>query len=155
VGDHRGYERYFDRLREMVRDLRLEEVVFTGQVDQDDLVAFYSLADLFLCLSDHEGFCVPLVEAMHFGVPVVAFDAGAVRETLGGGGVLLRSKEPALVAELVERVLRDDALRAAVLSAQARAIEKFRRTDFGALLLDRLAPVLGEAPRAFAAGARS
>jgi glycosyltransferase involved in cell wall biosynthesis len=155
VGDHRGYERYFDRLREMVRDLRLEEVVFTGQVDQDDLVAFYSLADLFLCLSDHEGFCVPLVEAMHFGVPVVAFDAGAVRETLGGGGVLLRSKEPALVAELVERVLRDDALRGAVLSAQARAIEKVRRTDFGALLLDRLAPVLGEAPRAFAAGARS
>jgi L-malate glycosyltransferase len=154
VGDHRGYERYFDRLREMVLDLRLDEVVFTGQVDQDDLVAFYSLADLFLCLSDHEGFCVPLVEAMHFRVPVVAFDAGAVRETLDGGGVLVRSKEPALVAELIDRLLHDDALRSAVLASQARAIDRVRRTDFGALLLDRLAPVLGPAPRAAAAEAR-
>ena len=90
VGDYRGHERYFDRLREHgARSLGVQEVVFTGHVDHDDLLACYAAADLFLCLSEHEGFCVPLLEAMAFGVPVIAYDAGAVRETLRGGGLLL------------------------------------------------------------------
>ena len=79
VGDYRGHERYFDRLAQMVDELRLDEVVFTGQVDDDELYACYRAADLFLCLSEHEGFCVPLQEAMVFGVPVIAYDGGAVR----------------------------------------------------------------------------
>jgi len=142
VGEHKGFERYFDRLNQLARELRVDEVVFTGHVDDSELIAYYRLADLFLCLSEHEGFCVPLVEAMHFGVPVVAYDAGAVRETLRGGGVLLREKTPELVAELVGRVLSDPALRAAVLASQARAIAAIRATDFGALLRERLRPVL-------------
>jgi glycosyltransferase involved in cell wall biosynthesis len=143
VGDHRGHEHYLARLGEMVRDLRLDEVVFTGQVDDDELLAYYQAADLFLCLSEHEGFCVPLQEAMHFGLPVVAFDAGAVRETLHGGGVLLGDKKPEVVAELVHSVLSEPTLRAAVMATQARAVAEIRGTDFGALLRDRLAPVLG------------
>ena len=103
VGDHRGFERYLDRLQELVRELRLDEVVFTGQVDDDELYAYYRLADVFLCLSEHEGFCVPLQEAMHFGLPVIAYDAGAVRETLRGGGLLLQDKRPELVADLLDR----------------------------------------------------
>lgn len=142
VGEHKGFERYFDRLRQLVAELRVEEVVFTGHVDDDELVACYRLADLFLCLSEHEGFCVPLVEAMSFGVPVIAYDAGAVAETLGGGGVLLRDKAPELVAELIDRVLTDASLREGVLAAQRRAIDAIRATDFGALLRDRLRPVL-------------
>jgi glycosyltransferase involved in cell wall biosynthesis len=142
VGDYRGFERYFDRLQELVRELRLDEVVFTGQVDDDDLYACYRAAHVFLCLSEHEGFCVPLQEAMLFEVPVVAFDAGAVRETLGGGGILLRSKPPVEVAELVGRLRRDEALRQAVLATQERAIAEVRATDFGSLLRDRLRPVL-------------
>ena len=112
VGDYRGHEKYYDRLQELVRERGAQDVVFTGPVDDDELRAAYSCADLFLCLSEHEGFCVPLLEAMAFDVPVVAFDTGAVRETLRGGGVLLRDKEPAAVAGLVRRVLTDDALRA-------------------------------------------
>jgi glycosyltransferase involved in cell wall biosynthesis len=143
VGDHRGHERYFDRLQELVRELRVSEVVFTGHVDDDELVAYYRSAHLFLCLSDHEGFCVPLIEAMHFGLPVIAYDAGAVRETLRGGGLLLREKPLEVVAELVHEVLTRPELRRAVLASQARAMAEVRGTDFGALLLDRLAPVLG------------
>lgn len=116
VGDHRGFERYFDRLRELVSDLRVDEVVFTGQVDDDDLYAYYREADIFLCLSEHEGFGVPLQEAMHFGVPVVAYDAGAVRETLRGGGILLREKRPEEVAELLGRLRPGEELREKVLS---------------------------------------
>ena len=129
----------------MVRTLRLDEVVFAGHVDDDDLLGYYSVADLFLCLSEHEGFCVPIVEAMAMGVPVVAYDAGAVAETLRGGGVLLKDKRPEVVAELVREVLTRDDLRASVLATQERAIREVRETDFGALLLERLAPVLGGA----------
>jgi glycosyltransferase involved in cell wall biosynthesis len=142
VGEHKGFERYFDRLRELVAELRVDEVVFTGHVDDEELVAYYRLADLFLCLSEHEGFCVPLVEAMRFGVPVVAYDAGAVAETLRGGGVLLRDKAPELVAELIHHVVSDAGLRAAVLASQQRALDAIRGTDFGALLRERLRPVL-------------
>ncbi len=99
-----GFERYLDRLRELVRELGVEEVVFTGHVDDDELYAYYRVADVFLCLSEHEGFCVPLQEAMHFSLPVIAYDAGAVRETLHGGGLLLQDKRPELVAELLDRV---------------------------------------------------
>jgi glycosyltransferase involved in cell wall biosynthesis len=143
VGDHRGFERYFDRLQELVRELRLDEVVFAGHVDDDELYAYYRVADAFLCLSEHEGFCVPLQEAMHFGLPVVAYDAGAVRETLRGGGVLLSDKRPELVAEILDRLTHGSALRRAVLESQARAVAAIRGTDFGGLLRERLAPVLG------------
>lgn len=146
VGDTRGFERYLDRLHELVSELRVDEVVFTGQVDDDELYACYREADLFLCLSEHEGFCVPLQEAMHFGVPVVAYDAGAVRETLHGGGVLLREKRPEEVAELLGRLGKDEGLRRAVLETQERAMAEIRSTDFGALLLERLHPVLEGAP---------
>lgn len=143
VGDHRGHERYYDRLRELVASLGVQEVVFTGHVDHDELLAYYSVADAFLCLSEHEGFCVPLQEAMIFGVPVVAYDAGAVRETLAGGGVLVGHRRLDEIAGLVHAVVADAALRASVLETQRQALERLRAVDFGALLRERLAPVLG------------
>ncbi len=142
VGDYAACPHYLDALRGLAAELRARDVVFTGHVDDDELRAFYAAADAFLCLSEHEGYCVPLVEAMAFGVPVLAYDAGAVRETLAGGGVLLRERTPALVAELLGRVIGDPALRAAVLATQARAVDALRGLDFGALLRERLAPVL-------------
>jgi L-malate glycosyltransferase len=142
VGDYRGHERYYDRLQERVRRLGADEVVFTGHVDDDDLRACYSVGDVFLCLSEHEGYCVPLLEAMAFGLPVIAYDAGAVAETLRGGGILLREKRPEVVAELLGRVHEDGDLRAAVLRTQARALDTVRAIDFSALLQERLAPVL-------------
>jgi glycosyltransferase involved in cell wall biosynthesis len=142
VGDHRGHERYFDRLQEMVRALRLDEVVFTGHVDDDELLAYYAVSCLFLCLSEHEGYCVPVVEAMHLGVPVLAYDAGAVAETLRGGGILLKQKRPEVVAELMQEVLTNAALRMCVLESQRRAIAGVRATRFGDLLLERLTAVL-------------
>jgi glycosyltransferase involved in cell wall biosynthesis len=142
VGDHRGFERYLGRLQELVRALRADEVVFTGQVDDDELYAYYRLADVFLCLSEHEGFGVPLQEAMLFGLPGVAYDAGAVRETLRGGGLLLLEKPPELVAEVLGRLTHGGDLRRTVLAAQKRAVDAIRATDFGALVQERLRPVL-------------
>jgi glycosyltransferase involved in cell wall biosynthesis len=143
VGDYRGHERYYDRLQERVRKLGADEVVFTGHVDDDDLRAYYAAGDVFLCLSEHEGYCVPLLEAMAFGLPVIAYDAGAVAETLRGGGILLREKRPEVVAELIGRVREDHDLRAAVLRTQERALDSVRALDFSALLREHLAPLLG------------
>jgi glycosyltransferase involved in cell wall biosynthesis len=143
VGDYRGHERYYGRLRELVQALGARRVVFTGHVEQDDLLAYYRVADLFLCLSEHEGYCVPLVEAMELGGPVVAYATGAVPETLRGGGVLLREKQPEVVVELLHRLLSDGRLRGTVLGTQERAMASLRSLDFGSLLLERLQPVLG------------
>ena len=100
------------------RRLGLDRCVFVDHVTDDDLVTYYRHADLFLCLSEHEGFCVPLVEAMGFGVPIVAYAAGAVPETLGGAGVLLQDKAYADVAEVCHAVASDEALRASLVAGQ-------------------------------------
>jgi glycosyltransferase involved in cell wall biosynthesis len=145
VGDYRGHERYLRRLHELIEALRVRNVVLTGHVAHDELLAYYQVADVFVCLSEHEGYCVPLVEAMDAGVPVIAYDAGAVRETLDGGGVLLTEKPPELVAELIHAVATDEPLRRRILETQRRAVERVRGRDFGALLLERLTPVLDAA----------
>jgi len=134
VGDTTGHEVYLRRLLETVHDLRARDVIFTGQVSHGDLIAAYRSADAFLCLSEHEGFCVPLLEAMRFEVPVLAFDAGAVRETLNGAGVLMDRKDPPFVAELLHRVIADRPFGSQILDSQRRRIEIARGLDFGALL---------------------
>ena len=141
VGEGRGFENYSRRLEELVSHLRIDEVVFTGAVTQSELNAYYRLSDAFLCLSEHEGYGAPLIEAMHFGLPVIAFDAGAVKETLRGGGVLLGEKNPEEIAELLGLVVPQGPTRDAVLKTQASALEKIRSVDTAALLEQALRTV--------------
>jgi glycosyltransferase involved in cell wall biosynthesis len=143
VGEGRGFENYTRRLDELVSHLRIDEVVFTGAVTQSELNAYYRLAHGFLCLSEHEGYGAPLIEAMHFGIPVIAFDAGAVKETLQGGGVLLLEKKPEEIAELLGLVMGAGPLRQAVLKTQAEALEKIRSVDIGSQLDQALQLVEG------------
>jgi glycosyltransferase involved in cell wall biosynthesis len=105
-------ERYNAALRERVQALRLEpHIRWLRDVDESALKAAYLSADALVSLSRHEGFCVPLAEAMALGVPVVALDAGAQAWTLGGAGLVWDSAEPALVAASIERLRADPALR--------------------------------------------
>jgi L-malate glycosyltransferase len=105
-------EAYVDALRRYVAALGLTDAVeFAGSVSPGELSAYYSAADVLVCCSDHEGFCAPLLEAMHHGLPVVAYGAAAVPETVLDAGIVLRSKAPVLVATAVERVLTDQKLR--------------------------------------------
>ncbi len=141
VGEGRGFENYTRRLDELVSHLRIDEVVFTGAVTQSELNAYYRRSDAFLCLSEHEGYGAPLIEAMYFGIPVIAFDAGAVKETLRGGGVLLGEKKPEEIAELLGLVVPPGPTRDAVLKTQAAALEKIRAVDTAALLEQALRTV--------------
>lgn len=100
-------------------------VRLTGPVSGGALLAHYRAADVFVCLSEHEGFCIPLLEAMASKVPVVAFASSAVPGTLGDAGVLLGSKRPATVAAAVQRVVTDRAVRGALVAAGAARLHHF------------------------------
>ncbi|MCX6553519.1 MAG: glycosyltransferase family 4 protein, partial [Candidatus Aminicenantes bacterium] len=106
--------------------LTAEDVFFTGHLPLDEFLAVYKLADVFLSMSEHEGFCLPLLESCYFGVPVVAFDAAAVAETLDGAGILFRDKDSAQVAALVEEVLEKAALRRRLQAQAAERICRYR-----------------------------
>lgn len=123
---------YMSTIQSMRRKIGDEGVMLTGSVTDAALQAHYEAADVFLCLSEHEGFGAPIVEAMRSGVPVVAYDAGAVGETLGGAGILLRTLDPFVVAETVFRVATDEVLRTKLIERQrerALEIEKFPRDE--------------------------
>ncbi len=106
VGSWGGSRAYLERCRRTARIVGVDaSVVMLDSLDDDALAAEYATADVFLCLSDHEGYCVPLLEAMTAGLPIVAFAAGAVPETLGEAGLLLHDKSPSVVAEAVSAVL--------------------------------------------------
>jgi glycosyltransferase involved in cell wall biosynthesis len=119
-----------------------DAVELAGSVSQDELAARYRAADVFVCLSDHEGFCFPLLEAMHHGVPVVAFDAGAVADTAGCAAVVLADKAPAVVATAVHRVVADAELRATVVAAGRARIGAFDLEKTKARYIDTIRSVL-------------
>ncbi|MCB2226931.1 MAG: glycosyltransferase family 4 protein [Desulfarculaceae bacterium] len=125
VGSEVGCESYAESLRELVDRLAVPGVHFSGHVSLAGLMAYYRRANCYLCLSEHEGFCVPLVESMHFGIPIVAHAAAGVPGTLGQGGLLLDSKEPQRVAEAVARVLSDAPLAEALRLAGRARLQRF------------------------------
>jgi glycosyltransferase involved in cell wall biosynthesis len=104
-----------------------EDVFFTGHLPHDEFLAVYRLADVFLSMSEHEGFCLPLLESCYFQVPVLAYDAAAVPETLDGAGILFRDKDPAAVSGLVEQVLEKEPLRLRLRAQAAERVERYRR----------------------------
>lgn len=121
-------ERYRQALLAFAGRLGLDGAVnLAGSVDAGQLEAYYRAADVFVCASDHEGFCVPIVEAMGHGVPVVAYAAGAVPETVDGAGLVLADKEPLAFAAAVARVLDDVPLRRHLRTAAARRVADFDR----------------------------
>lgn len=129
VGSWQGTELYYKRLQRYVQALELQNVIFTGHVSFTEMIAYYQIADLFLCMSEHEGFCVPLVEAMHFGVPIMAYAACAVPDTLGGAGVLLHDKDPLEAALTADRILRDTVLRREIIAQQRKRQQDFSYND--------------------------
>jgi len=121
---------YLDALRRFCRSLGLADAVeLTGSVPTAVLAAHYDTADVFVCCSDHEGFCAPIVEAMHRRVPVVAYATAAVPETVGRGGLLLPSKDPVLVAAAVHQLLAEAPARAALVGEGVAQAARYTLDD--------------------------
>ena len=118
---------YLDALEAFAYEegLRPEDVIFAGHLEHDELLACYAAAGLFVSMSEHEGFGVPLVEAMLMGVPVLARRAAAVGFTLGDAGVTFEGNDLAEVAEIGRALVVDQALRARVLAGQQKRLAAF------------------------------
>ncbi len=134
---------YWGALERFVRVLGIGDAVsLTGAVPSGGLAAEYANADVFVCMSEHEGFCVPLLEAMLARVPIVAFAAAAVPETLGDAGVLLAEKSAATVAAAVHRVLTDAPLRDRLVAAGTDRVQEYALDRTRARFMAALEPVL-------------
>lgn len=123
----RSYDRALHRLKD---SLGLNEAYFTGKISWDELRAYYRIADLFLCLSEHEGFCVPLLESLYFNIPIIAYRAAAIPEILGGRGILLEKKEPLKIACLIDRILSDKKLKNEILDGQKQRLAQLQQFPF-------------------------
>jgi glycosyltransferase involved in cell wall biosynthesis len=135
VGAQRGFERYLASLSHLIGSLETSHVHFVGQVSDEELVAYYEIADLFLCASEHEGFCVPIVEAFYKQVPVLAYAATAVPATMDGAGVLFDDKDPLHVAALMDAIVSDCRLQDEIVAGQLAAVARLCSKDFGRTVL--------------------
>jgi glycosyltransferase involved in cell wall biosynthesis len=141
VGRSDAVPAYYAQVRALVSELKMlpDRFWFTGPVPDEDLGAFYRWADAYVSLSEHEGFCVPLVEAMAADVPVLAYAAGAVPETLGGAGVLFSPKDLEVAAEMLGMLVYDRPLRARVIEGQRQRLADFAPARIDARLREVLA----------------
>lgn len=143
VGAHTPGGPYHAWMEALLDHLGLRgDVHFTGQTSHRDLLSFYHLADVFVCMSEHEGFCVPIVESMYLGIPVVAYATAAVPFTMGQAGILVRKKDYGAIAEVVCLVTSDQALRVRLVAKGRQRARDFTRERVEALLANHLARVL-------------
>ena len=125
VGSWNGMERYYHDLQRYVGLLELEDVVFTGHVSDRELLAYYRVASMFLSMSEHEGFCVPLLESMHFEVPILAYAAAAVPDTLGEAGLIFKEKDYPAIAALMDVVDKHPSLADKLVESQTERLKDF------------------------------
>ena len=142
AGSYGGFDTYLAQLHRLIADLGVHDVHILGQVSNEELTALYDVADLFLCASEHEGFCVPLIEAFHKRVPVMAYAATAVPATMDGGGVLYDTTDPRRVAALMHATLASVSRENTILASQDAALDRLLARDFPKLVRDFVAGVL-------------
>jgi len=127
VGSSEGMDTYYSQLRALIEKLQLKEVYFTGQVTFEELVSYYRISHIFITMSEHEGFCVPLLESMYFGVPIIAFNSTATPHTMADSGILINKKDPLKTAELINLLIQESTLREKIIQKQRLRLEVFDR----------------------------
>lgn len=141
-------EQYLDSLKRLVNDLGITaSVQFTGLISDSELESLYRHSAAFVCMSEHEGFGVPLLEAMSFEIPVFAYGSSAIPETLGGAGVLLNTKDPKEVACIVRAVVSDSEVKERLLKVQNKRISRFSEFPLERILLKAIQGASGKKPR--------
>ena len=120
VGSGDPYDPYVQHLQQSIDYYGLREsVIIPGHINEEQLQAYYRTAHLFWSMSEHEGFCVPLIEAMWFDVPVLAFRSSAIPETMGDAGLMFNEKSDlGLLAALAMKIINDEPLKATIISKQ-------------------------------------
>lgn len=138
VGSYDKGDSYYQRVLKYTQCLGVEDVIFTGHIKFDEILAYYQLADVFLCMSEHEGFCIPLVEAMYFQTPIIAYESTAIPYTMNHQGAIVDTKEPSYVASIMDRIVKDEKVKAKLIEDQNNVLTAYRyetiRTQFVKLL---------------------
>jgi glycosyltransferase involved in cell wall biosynthesis len=142
-----GGDSYRAYLAGVIGELQPEaraRVEFLGFVSKEGLEAAYRQADAFITMSEHEGFCIPLVEAMHFGLPIFAYAQDAVKATMGGAGICFDTKNYSVIAEHINSVLANDHVRRQVLEGQSRRLRELVGQANGAIIWEALRTQIGK-----------
>jgi glycosyltransferase involved in cell wall biosynthesis len=124
---NQNFADYVSWQKQLAADVGLDEtaILFAGHVSPQDMITYYRCADVYVSMSEHEGFGKPLIESMYFGLPVVAYASTAVPDTLGGAGILFHHKDFEALAELVDLLVHDHSLRRRVIARQTRRVKEF------------------------------
>ena len=140
VGRYDAVPRYHAAIRALIAEFQMlpDRFWFTGPVPDDELATYYRNAHAYVSLSEHEGFCVPILEAMAMDVPVLAYAEAAVPETMGGAGVAFAPKDLEYAAELLGGLVYDAPFRRAVIDGQRRRVEDFGRVRIEPMLRSML-----------------
>lgn len=126
VGNYESYQDYYASLYEYKSKLlSRDQIVFTGKVSQSELEYHYQTADIFISMSEHEGFCVPLLESIAYGIPTLAYNAGAIKSTMGNSGVIINEKIFDNIAELIDLILSNSQLSTEIIEKQYNWINNF------------------------------
>lgn len=135
IGETKSCPAYVAFLKNLVAKLGLslgnkdtsveKDVYLTGSINFDELLGFYRSSDIFVCMSEHEGFCVPLLEAMHFKLPVIAYNSTAMPFTLGDAGILINRKKYSEAAGLIDMIFTDKQLHSQIIKKQDERLQDF------------------------------
>lgn len=127
AGNISSVPKYFSAVRDLASRFYLtsDDILFTGHIRFDEFLSVYRIADVYLSMSEHEGFCLPVMESFKMNLPVAAFDAGAIRETVGEGGIIFDTKDPERVAGILEYMINNGQVREKLVDAGKIRLDEY------------------------------
>jgi L-malate glycosyltransferase len=125
-----GVEGYLQRLLALKAELSLDNIYFPGKVPQFELNTYYKNSNVFLSMSEHEGFCVPLIESLYFGLPILAFNTSAIPYTLDGAGILINEKKYLEIAGMIHTLVSDTEFRNKIIASQEKRLKEYVNFNF-------------------------
>lgn len=135
---------YYNDLLKYIKYLDLTDVIIPGHISFKEILGYYSVASVFLCMSEHEGFCVPLLEAMMFKVPIIAYASTAIPSTMGNAGLVLDEKDPIVVANAIDEVVKNTQLQDYIKKQQTLQLNKYKREVLESQFLEKIQRIIGE-----------
>ena len=144
LGGSWSVEEYVKKLETLKQKLKIDnnDVISITTLSDKELKSYFQISDVFLCMSEHEGFCIPLVESMHFDIPIIAYNAGAIPDTLGGAGILLNHKKFGEIANLIDILTSNDLFKNQIIEQQNQRLLNFSDEKAKILLKNNIEQVL-------------
>ncbi len=142
VGKKTQFTKYYDEIIDLVKYLNLGDIYFTGHIPVDELIAYYQVSDIFVCASEHEGFCLPLIEAMYFDLPIIAKKTTAIPFVVKNSGILFNKLNLPLISEIIELIINNYDFKEKIIVNQRLALEEYKFDKFQMKFNEYFAPYL-------------